>query len=56
MKTCGFLASRPWLLVWVAFLLVIAAWVVTYRLAMRVPTERLTPGEEAALLQRGKMK
>lgn len=47
----GFLAKRPWLLVWVAFLLLIGGWVVTYRLSLRAPTDRLTPSEETALLQ-----
>ncbi len=47
--------TRPWLLVWLAFILVIAGWVWTYRLAAGVPTKRLTPTEEAAVLQRGKL-
>jgi hypothetical protein len=44
-------SKRPWLLVWVAFLVLIAAWVVTYRISRRAPSDRLTPAQEAALLQ-----
>jgi len=51
----GIITKRPWLLVWLAFILVIAAWVWTYMLARGVPTKRLTPGEEAALLQKGRL-
>jgi hypothetical protein len=47
----GFLAQRPWLLVWLAFLLLIAGWVVTFRLSLRAPSDRLTPEQETALLQ-----
>lgn len=47
--------SRPWLLVWLAFLLVIIGWVHACYVASGVPTQRLTPQEEAALLQRGKL-
>lgn len=47
------LASRPWLLVWLAFAMVIAVWVTVYNLAAKVNTTRLTPEQEAALLQKG---
>jgi hypothetical protein len=47
----GPLASRPWLLVWLAFGLLIAGWVVTFRISRGAPSERLTPAAEAALLQ-----
>jgi hypothetical protein len=43
--------SRPWLLVWLAFAVLIAGWVVTFRISQRAPSERLTPAAEAALLQ-----
>ncbi len=49
--SAGFLSNRPWLLVWVAFLLLIAMWVVTYNISQRAPSQRLTPSEEAAVLQ-----
>lgn len=51
----GILVKHPWLLVWLAFILVIAAWAWTYYLASGVPTQRLTPQEETALLRRGKL-
>lgn len=54
--SAGLLGKRPWLLVWLAFILTIAAWVWTLRLAQGVPTRRLTPAQEAALLQRGRVK
>lgn len=50
-----FLASRPWLLVWLAFAVVIATWVIVYKLAGTVNTRRMTPEQEAALLQKGVM-
>jgi len=45
------LSRRPWLLVWLVFVLLIAGWVVTYVLSQKVPTARLTPSQEAQLLQ-----
>ena len=54
--SAGIFTKRPWLLVWLAFILTIAAWVWTFRLAQGVPTQRLAPDEEAALLQRGRVK
>ncbi len=48
-----FLASRPWLLVWLAFVIVICVWVVVCRLAATVNTTRMTPEQESALLQKG---
>ncbi len=47
------LASRPWLLVWLAFAIVIAVWITVYNLAAKVNTTRMTPEQEAALLQKG---
>jgi len=47
----GFLVKRPWLLVWIAFFLLIGGWVVTFRLSLRAPSAHLTPTEETALLQ-----
>ena len=47
------LASRPWLLVWLAFAIVIAVWVTVYNLAAKVNTTRMSPQQEAALLQKG---
>lgn len=49
--SAGFLSKRPWLLVWVAFLLLIGMWVVTYNISQRAPSRRLTPAEEAVILQ-----
>jgi hypothetical protein len=49
------LASRPWLLVWLAFAIVIAVWFTVYNLAAKVNTTRMTPQQEAALLQKGEM-
>jgi hypothetical protein len=48
-----FLASRPWLLVWLAFAIVIAVWVTVYNLAAKVNTTRMSPQQEAVLLQKG---
>jgi hypothetical protein len=48
-----FLAARPWLFVWLAFAIVIAVWVTVYQLAATVNTTRMTPEQEAALLQKG---
>jgi hypothetical protein len=47
------LASRPWLLVWLAFAIVIAVWVTVYNLAAKVNTTRMSPQQEAVLLQKG---
>lgn len=47
------LASRPWLLVWLAFAIVIAVWITVYNLAAKVNTTRMSPEQEAALLQKG---
>lgn len=49
----GFIAKRPWLLVWVAFVVLIATWVVTVMISRRAPSDRLTPAQEQMLL-RGK--
>ena len=48
-----FFACRPWLLVWIAFAIVIAVWITVYNLAAKVNTTRMTPQQEAALLQKG---
>lgn len=50
--SAGIFAKRPWLLVWVAFALLIAAWVATYMISRGAPSQRLTPAEESAVLQR----
>lgn len=50
--SAGPLAKRPWLLVWVAFALLIAAWVATFMISRKAPYERLTPAEETSVLQR----
>lgn len=47
----GAFARRPWLLVWVAFLVLIAVWVTAFKMSGRIPTQQLTPVEEAALLR-----
>lgn len=47
----GPLASRPWLLFWLAFALLIASWVAVFKISALAPSERLTPAAEAALLQ-----
>lgn len=53
MKTLGtFLGSRPWLLVVLAFALLIAGWVITIKLSGGVPGSRLTADEEAEVLKR----
>lgn len=49
--SAGFLSRRPWLLVWMAFIALIAGWIVTYRISQSAPSERLTPAQEATLLQ-----
>ena len=48
----SFLRSRPWLLVVLAFVLLIFGWAATIRLSSGVPASRLTAEEEAAILQR----
>jgi len=50
-----FLSSRPWLLVWLVFFLMIAVWLVVFHLSSKVPTKRMTQQQEAALLQKGTM-
>lgn len=45
---------RPWLLVWAAFLLLIAVWLTAYAASRRIPTGALTPGQEEALLRGGR--
>ena len=49
----GVFTRRPWLLVWVAFAILIAVWVTAFKMSGRIPTQQLTPADEAALL-RGK--
>lgn len=44
--------ARPWLLVVLAFLLLICGWVATIRLSGSVPGKRLTADEETAVLER----
>ncbi len=46
--------SRPWLLVVLAFLLLIAAWGTIITLSRRVPHERLSAVEEQAVLMKRK--
>lgn len=46
------LRSRPWLLVVLAFVLLILGWAATIKLSSGVPGGRLTAEEEAAILQR----
>jgi hypothetical protein len=45
------IARRPWLLVVLAFLVLIGAWVATIAVARKHPIQRLTPAEESELLQ-----
>lgn len=53
MKTlCTFLCARPWLLVVLAFLLLISGWIVTMKLTSGVPGKRLTAEEESRVLER----
>jgi hypothetical protein len=47
------LSMRPWLLVVAVFLVLIAAWITVIQLSGRIVTKRLTPAEEAQILQRG---
>ncbi len=44
------IAERPWLLVIVAFLILIAVWLVVMKLSARINTRTLTPAEEVQLL------
>lgn len=46
------LAARPWLLVVVAFLVLIAAWTTIITISAHHPTGRLSPAEEEALLRK----
>ncbi len=46
------LSSRPWLLVVLAFVLLIFGWAATIRLSSGVPGSRLTAEQEAAILLR----
>ncbi len=48
----GALRNRPWLLVVVAFTVLIGAWTAIILISIRHPAIRVTPAEEAALLQR----
>lgn len=45
------IAERPWLLVILAFLIIIAVWLVVMRLSATIDTHRLNPAEETQLLQ-----
>jgi len=47
-----FLHARPWLLVVAAFVLLISAWTTIITLSTRVPSARLSPEEEQAVLER----
>jgi hypothetical protein len=47
-----FLCARPWLLVVLAFAILIIGWAVTFHLSGGVPGKRLTAEEEAAVLER----
>lgn len=46
------LQSRPWLLVVLAFVLLIIGWVATMKVSATVPGKRLTAEEESAILAR----
>lgn len=46
------LRSRPWLLVVLAFVLLIFGWIATIWLSNSVPGKRLTAEEESAVLAR----
>ena len=50
------LFKRPWLLVWVAFFVLIAAWVVTYKISLGAPSKAVTPAEEARLVEQRERK
>lgn len=45
-------ARRPWLLVWVAFFLLVAVWTVMFVVSRRVSPTLLSPTQEAALLEK----
>lgn len=47
----SFLRARPWLLVVLAFAILISAWSTLIALSGGVPSKRLTPAEEAILLE-----
>ena len=47
-----FLHARPWLLVVLAFVLLISGWIVTMKLSSCVPGKRLTAEEESLILER----
>ncbi len=48
------ICSRPWLLVIVAFCLLITAWVSIITISVRYPAERLSPAQEQVLLENQK--
>ena len=50
--SAGPLKSRPWLLVILAFAVLIGAWTTVILISVRHPAVRITPTQEAALLQR----
>jgi len=53
MKTLRtFFGDRPWLLVVLAFVLLISGWVATIKLSSRVPGGHLTAEEESSVLKR----
>ncbi len=45
------LRHHPWLLVVAAFLLLISAWITVIWVSGKIPNRRLTPAEEARVLQ-----
>ena len=47
------IAQRPWLLVILAFLIVIGVWITVTTLSKTIPHKRLTPAQEAQILQSG---
>jgi len=52
MKTLlSFLRARPWLLVVLAFAILIAAWSTLITLSRKVPSSRLSAEEETRLLE-----
>ncbi len=52
MKTLlSFFRARPWLLVVLAFVILIAAWSTLITLSRKVPSSRLTAEEESRLLE-----
>jgi hypothetical protein len=48
----SFLRAKPWLLVLLAFVLLISAWSTAITLSAGVPTHRLSAEEESGLLER----